>query len=170
MSHIPTSPHLPPASFRADLETPSADAHATTGSGANHLATADKTASAASLCADIFMKKGMPKMAAQLFLSKVGMFSNAYSSVQSFKKGDNMQAGISLAKTVAALGMGRIYNLADGLGNAEQAYRHYQSGDFESATLSGAKLLLNVGATFSPPVAIASAVFQVGIEMTKKGV
>lgn len=167
MSHIPGSPQISPAAFRAYLDKTGTGAPATTGTAASALGTADKTASGASLAAEIFMKKGIPKMAAQMFMAKVGMFTNAYSSMESFSKGDNVQGGISLLKSVAAVGMGRIYNLADGLGNAEEAYRHYESGDMEAAALSGAKLLFNVGATFSPHVAVASAVFQVGTELAK---
>ncbi|MBS7777954.1 hypothetical protein [Acidovorax sp. CCYZU-2555] len=156
--------------FRAHLERKAADPPETTGTAANHLGTVDKTASAASLVTDIFMKKGIPKLAAQLFMAKVGMFTNLYSGAQSYKKGDSLQAGISIFKAAAALGLGRFYNLADAVGNAEEAYRNYQSGDFESVAVSGAKLLFNVGATFSPPMAIASAVLQVGTELAKNGI
>lgn len=170
MSYTPGTTPISPRTFLAYLDRKAADLPETTGTAAKHLGTVDKTASGASLAADIFMKKGVSKLAAQLFMAKVGMFTNVYSGAESFKKGDSLQAGISMLKGVAALGLGRFYNLADGLGNAEEAYRNYQSGDFESAAVSGAKLLFNVGATFSPPIAIASAVFQVGTELAKNRV
>lgn len=129
------------------------------------LATADKAASGLSLAAEVFMKKGVPKMTAQLFTSKVGMFGNLYSSGDARRKGDTAQAGISLLKGVASLGAARFYNLADGVGNAHETYSHYQASNFQSAMHSGTKLLLNVGGAVSPHVAIASAVFQLGTQL-----
>lgn len=127
----------------------------------------DKTVSGMSLAAEAFIKKGLPKMSAQLFLAKAGVFTNMHGAATSWKQGAAVDAGLSLAKSAASLGTARFYNAADGLANASQGYRQYQAGDMRAAMQSGARLALNAASLFAPPpLAIASAAVQFGMQFT----